>query len=394
MVHNCSPVQVKQFNFATTLSSTSDLIFFEKLRVELGKWCKKLENCSLNWHSLGDNELHMIKTFGGISRTDSVDGFQVEASTVPHTEKFSVSENFKQHPSLTLQLENQHQVHLAHLVLDKHFQELIPIISGDSVSEKKYEITIMFARSRQESVFLKNGLEQGSTPSKEALINDAIGFRHVIDAIATSRKPLVGHNCALDLSHIYNKFISPLPASVAEFSSSLMIHFPTIIDTKYLIKFEQNLRASWARRHTSLGAVYSHLCKPKDIKVGAARFARNISRLSQNVEIDIMVGFKRYQDTDVKQLHEAGYDAFMTGSIFAQICHLLHVDVKNLQSLSLGNAGASAIAEHINVLNFGHVVMDLRAGKEKDVCAGTSKAHQTSSTSVKENLELSYCAEV
>ena len=33
--------------------------------------------------------------------------------------------------------------------------------------------------------------------SEESKIKAAVGFRHIIDAIVSSRKPLIGHNCAL-----------------------------------------------------------------------------------------------------------------------------------------------------------------------------------------------------
>ena len=200
-----------------------------------------------------------------------------------------------------------------------------------------------------------------------------------------------------DLAHIHHKFISSLPTTMEEFSSSLLSNFPFIIDTKYLIKSEPSLRTSWARRHTSLHAVYSHFSKPKDIKFGAARYARSLNHLSHRASIEIMSGFKRlvyliyscsfyagcyldafmvdphkagfsrYQDSDSTLLHEAGYDAFMTGSVFVQICHQLHINVKHLH---LSNT--SAITDYVNLLNLGNGILDLSTGKQKVKGDGSS----------------------
>ena len=68
----------------------------------------------------------------------------------------------------------------------------------------------------------------------------------------------------------------------------------------------------------------------------------------------------RYQDSDHTLLHEAGYDAFMTGSVFAQVCHQLQVNVKHLHS-----SNTSAITDYVNLLNLGSGILDLSTGKQK-----------------------------
>lgn len=97
----------------------------------------------------------------------------------------------------------------------------------------------------------------------------------------------------VDLAHIHNKFLSPLPSSAEEFSVSLLAHFPTIIDTKYLMKFLPSLRSSWKKKHTSLNAVYSYLCQSKDMRAGTTRFAGGTNQLFPKAQIDIVAGFKR-----------------------------------------------------------------------------------------------------
>lgn len=375
-----APFKVKKCGCSRSLISTSDVVFSERLRVELEKWHNKLKACNLDWSSLGNENFDSINLVADISAFKAVNECQIKDFTVPHSGVFS------KHPSFTLQLENHHQVCLALGVVDTHFKDLVPIVRSDCVSGESHEIRIILTKSKGDLDILKG--------CKQAKINEAIGFRHVMDAIVSSQKPLVGHNCALDLAHIHSKFISPLPSSTEEFSASLLAHFPSIVDTKYLMKSEPSLRASWTQRHTSLNAVYSHICKPKDIKVGAARFARNTNQLSRKAHIDIMAGFKRYQDTDSRLLHEAGYDAFMTGSVFAQICHQLHVDVKCLQSYARDKSEASAITEYMNFLNLGYAILDLSTGKQKDTGGESKDLDQNpSSEAQKERTEQLCCAE-
>jgi poly(A)-specific ribonuclease len=46
---------------------------------------------------------------------------------------------------------------------------------------------------------------------QQRAVTNAVGVRHIIDAISTAGLPIVGHSCYLDLMHIYFKFIGDLP---------------------------------------------------------------------------------------------------------------------------------------------------------------------------------------
>jgi hypothetical protein len=47
-------------------------------------------------------------------------------------------------------------------------------------------------------------------------LNGQIGARHIFDAICEAKKTVVGHNCYLDLAHIFQKFHRPLPDHVGK----------------------------------------------------------------------------------------------------------------------------------------------------------------------------------
>lgn len=70
--------------------------------------------------------------------------------------------------------------------------------------------------------------------------------------------------------------------------------------------------------------------------------------------------------------HEAGYDAFMTGCVFAQACSHLGIDFQNrTPSTNLGLE--EKLQEHLNILYLSWIngdIVDLRTGKQTLVSAG------------------------
>jgi len=46
---------------------------------------------------------------------------------------------------------------------------------------------------------------------KLSLLNKMMGIKYLLKIISKSKKPLVGHNCALDILILSNQFFKPLP---------------------------------------------------------------------------------------------------------------------------------------------------------------------------------------
>ncbi|MCO5584126.1 hypothetical protein L7F22_038049 [Adiantum nelumboides] len=332
-----SPLRLNTCNCSRTISNTSDIVFAERVRVNVANWHNSIRACSSGLNFCGRD---LAVDFLSLSKGQKE--FQVPSCGT-----------LNKCPSFTLRLENHHQVCLAQMVVQKQFKELVPAMRSDCVSGSSHDVEIFWAKSKEDLDILKHELDLGCD---ETNLNKAVGFRHVVDAIVSARKPLVGHNCALDLAHIHSKFLSPLPSCVQEFAASLISNFPFIIDTKCLMRFDPNLKAFWSPRSTALNLIYSHMFKSNNMAIRNSRFTNYMVKQPQRVEIDIMDGFKRYQDTNAR-LHEAGYDAFMTGCVFAQICQHLHVDVKDLVP------SPHHTSKFFNLLNLGRVVLDLRTGK-------------------------------
>uniref|UniRef100_A0AAY4B7I7 Poly(A)-specific ribonuclease RNA-binding domain-containing protein n=1 Tax=Denticeps clupeoides TaxID=299321 RepID=A0AAY4B7I7_9TELE len=105
-------------------------------------------------------------------------------------------------------------------------------------------------------------------------LNDAVGFSRVIHAISKSGKLVVGHNMLLDVMHTIHQFYCPLPEE--------------LITNTSLAELEKQLK--------------ENPFKPP--------------------RVDFSDGFQSY-NTATEQLHEAGYDAYITGLCFISMANYL-----------------------------------------------------------------------
>lgn len=82
--------------------------------------------------------------------------------------------------------------------------------------------------------FIKNQLEISTKKVSSKEIDEAMGFTTIIKLIIKSKKPLVGHNCKLDIFYLYQTFIGSLPESYFEFKNLFHNLFPSIFDTRFI----------------------------------------------------------------------------------------------------------------------------------------------------------------
>lgn len=76
----------------------------------------------------------------------------------------------------------------------------------------------------------------------------------IIRELIAQKKPLVGHNCLLDLLHLFEHFVRPLPPKYEVFKRELHSLLPCVVDTKHLAVVLKPVR--WARTHT----LYMYSC--------------------------------------------------------------------------------------------------------------------------------------
>ncbi|XP_058891312.1 poly(A)-specific ribonuclease PARN [Acipenser ruthenus] len=134
-------------------------------------------------------------------------------------------------------------------------------------------------------------------------LSDAVGFSRVIHAISKSGKLVVGHNMLLDVMHTIHQFYCPLPEELNGFKEVTSCVFPRLLDTK--------LMAS------------THPFKELILNTPLAELEKRLKEAPfKSPKVDSAEGFLSY-NTASEQLHEAGYDAYITGLCFISMANFL-----------------------------------------------------------------------
>ncbi|KAJ2503231.1 hypothetical protein GGH96_000483 [Coemansia sp. RSA 1972] len=130
-------------------------------------------------------------------------------------------------------------------------------------------------------------------------VDDAHGFTRIIDLLSASRKPIIGHNMLLDVLHALQKFVSDLPPLRTDVERDIAQFLPVLIDTKYIIESTPSVKARYGT--SSLDEIAPVLEQEGNASIRFhPRFTRNVSH----------------------SMHEAGYDAYMTGATFIRLLKL------------------------------------------------------------------------
>uniref|UniRef100_A0A8C9VD30 Poly(A)-specific ribonuclease PARN n=1 Tax=Scleropages formosus TaxID=113540 RepID=A0A8C9VD30_SCLFO len=170
----------------------------------------------------------------------------------------------------------------------------------ETLENEKKERYILISKVDDEE---RKRREQEKQEKEQEELNDAVGFSRVIHAISQSAKLVIGHNMLLDVMHTIHQFYCPLPEDLNDFKEVTMCVFPRLLDTK-LMASTQPFKELIS--NTSLAELERQLKEApfKPPKVESAD------------------GFPRY-DTASEQLHEAGYDAYITGLCFISMANYL-----------------------------------------------------------------------
>lgn len=313
------------------LSSTADLLFTERMKNRFHQWCDELTKSPTKDHPLEENS----------------DSYKMQFQTV----------FFKLRPAFLLDGFSSHQLKLIQLILGKHFKDLVFVRAVDE--NARQQNIVVYADSEEDKASLWREVQEDLLRNTEARVSSAVGFRHVIDLLTSEEKLIVGHNCFLDIAHIYSKFFGPLPSSVVEFALAVHKNFPCIIDTKHLLNSSHVIQYLMKRSSKSLSSAFSVLC-PR-ISFPSQHVASN-----SYVKVEVQADETGSSCFNSGAKHEAGYDAFMTGCVFAQVCS--HLGMKfELHSPSINFSKTDKIQNYMNLLypswNSGTVI-DLSTGIE------------------------------
>ncbi|GAB4849562.1 hypothetical protein Ancab_004356 [Ancistrocladus abbreviatus] len=249
---------------------------------------------------------------------------------------------FKMRPALMLEGFTAHQLRLIQLVTRKHFKDLTYVRAYDENSILKK--MIVYVDSENDKSELLREVKHGLFKEAEKKIKAAVGFRQVIDLLSAEHKLIVGHNCFLDVAHIYSKFFGHLPSTAEEFVSDVHKFFPHIVDTKILLNADNVLQQLMKKSSTSLSSAFALLCP--EIASGKTS---SLSACQQCVKVEVQVDDMRSSNWNSGAKHEAGYDAFMTGCVFAQACSHLGIHFKT-DAHSADLANNERLGKYINLL--------------------------------------------
>ncbi|XP_054848743.1 poly(A)-specific ribonuclease PARN [Eublepharis macularius] len=173
-------------------------------------------------------------------------------------------------------------------------------IHVETLETEKKERYIIVSKVDEEE---RKRREQMKQAREQEELNDAVGFSRVIHAIANSSKLVIGHNMLLDVMHTIHQFYCPLPEELGEFKEVTTCVFPRLLDTKLMAStppFKEIIS------NTSLAELEKRLKE----------------RPFSPPKVESAEGFPSY-DTASEQLHEAGYDAYITGLCFISMANFL-----------------------------------------------------------------------
>ena len=150
------------------------------------------------------------------------------------------------------------------------------------------------------------------------MIKKEKGVKNIFEKIIEEKKPIIGHNCYIDLLFIMNYFIEEIPKSYKEFKSRLKYKFiEGIYDTKLLYN-QSNLNftdSNNLKNSIHLEALYKNLSKLNTELTDDKRI---------KVKIPLNEGFIDYLDEkNSSKFHQADYDAFTTGCAFIFMRNIL-----------------------------------------------------------------------
>lgn len=231
--------------------------------------------------------------------------------------------------SLIVTAENSFKRLLIHQEVRKRYNSFL-------MTEKDFlgvKVTRLSADERE------NGFD--AMKKKEIDLDDAIGFRKVIDAISESRKPVIGHNMFLDLAQTYDKFIGRLPDRVQDFKAAIHALFPILYDSKYIAHSEHQVQTLIGNNNsTALEALSKSLMHPDHIHTPSIVLHPDTAALytystTSTVPTTLNASSSNTKTTTTdstttpqltEKYHDAGYDAYCTGLSFlrmmARVCNV------------------------------------------------------------------------
>ncbi|ORX94409.1 CAF1-domain-containing protein [Basidiobolus meristosporus CBS 931.73] len=178
--------------------------------------------------------------------------------------------------------------------------------------------------------------------NREAEFSKMVNFSSVIQLMIDAQKPIVGHNCFLDMCHTMRHFVDDLPLHVKEWKNALQNLWSLVIDTKHIANQHPTLQPLIQNQPSAGSTALSDL----------TALVQQEPFLSAIPDIDFDPEFTRYSTSDSPHYHEAGYDAHCTGVVFLRLTHyLLSQEEFPVTNVSKALLTSPALTSYYNKLN-------------------------------------------
>uniref|UniRef100_A0A1B6F437 Uncharacterized protein n=1 Tax=Cuerna arida TaxID=1464854 RepID=A0A1B6F437_9HEMI len=191
---------------------------------------------------------------------------------------------------------------------------------------------------------IQKALESEGNQLDSALIHNLLGFTKVFKLLIALKKPIIGHNLLLDLMILYNQMYKPLPSTYEAFKKQINILFPSIHDTKFIsYKVRDLLKKQDSWSSNKLDHLYTYFSTNK-----------GLSLASYSPTIKINESESGHIENVETHVHEAAWDAYMSGYCFIRLAHFLAI--RRLGEGALPRPMSriehlSAVADYCNCIN-------------------------------------------
>ncbi|KAF9119858.1 hypothetical protein BGW39_011861 [Mortierella sp. 14UC] len=274
------------------LTEASSLDFLAKNRFDFNKWVYQ----GVHYMTKDEEEIYARERTKAVN--NEMDNIAVDAANTVWIQEViqrigEWKDSKKALNFINIQTNNAYQRRLVYQEVRRHWPTELNArgqaghINITKITEKELEI-----QQQQRQADLQRDIESSR------------GFREVIDILSACKKPIVGHNIVVDLAYILAQFVGPLPPTVEEYKKMVHKTFPTVMDTKY-VSYTANALKGLAF-DSSLGGLEN--------MVGTINFM-GCPRIIPHYR------HQRYLSRDLS--HEAGYDAYITGSIMIRMLALI-----------------------------------------------------------------------
>ncbi|KNE73051.1 hypothetical protein AMAG_17320 [Allomyces macrogynus ATCC 38327] len=191
-------------------------------------------------------------------------------------------------------------------------------ITGSSTDIRHFRLTPRTGRAASHSV-------PPDAAHRTRIVKEGTLFGKVIDALVSSKKPVIGHSMWFDLLFIWHELVDDLPPTLAEFCAAAHVMFPNVVDTKYLA------HRLFGNAHVALKSLYawtpgSNNDGPGSPSQTAFPFVSDPDTPMPDATVlpplpTVAIDVHHDQYFTSTAFHDAAYDAYATACGYLKLAH-------------------------------------------------------------------------